>query len=98
VDDTIHFFSKYFEAGRRMGFEESIDYIISHSGNAMILTTLILSVTFALFGLSSFIPNVNFAIVTVLALNLALLFDLILLPALLSLMRKDKERNVEIDR
>ncbi len=88
VDDTIHFFSKYFEAGTRMGFEENIDYIISHSGNAMILTTLILSVTFALFGLSSFIPNVNFAIVTVCALNLALLFDLLLLPALLSLIRR----------
>jgi predicted RND superfamily exporter protein len=78
-----------------MGFEESIDYIISHSGNAMILTTLILSVTFALFGLSSFIPNVNFAIVTVVALNLALLFDLILLPALLSLVRKERNERIE---
>ncbi|RLA79309.1 MAG: hypothetical protein DRG78_13200 [Epsilonproteobacteria bacterium] len=85
VDDTIHFFSKYFDAIERMSFEETIDYIISHSGNAMILTTFILSFTFAIFGVSSFIPNVNFAIVTVSALNLALLLDLVLLPALLSL-------------
>ena len=95
VDDTIHFFSKYFESIKVRGFEESVDYIISHSGNAMILTTLILSLTFALFGVSSFVPNVNFAIVTVSALNIALLFDLVLLPALLSLLsnrQKEKEK------
>lgn len=88
VDDSIHFFSKYFEAIKTKTFEDSIDYVISHSGNAMILTTLILSFTFAIFGVSSFIPNVNFAIVTVIALNLALLLDLVLLPALLSLFYK----------
>lgn len=88
VDDTIHFFSKYLESIRTKSFEESIDYVISHSGNAMILTTMILSFTFALFLLSDFIPNVNFAIVSVSALNMALLFDLVLLPALLSLGRK----------
>lgn len=87
VDDTIHFFSKYFEAIKTKSFAQSIDYIISHSGNAMILTTIILSFTFAIFGVSSFIPNVNFAIVTVSALNIALVFDLVLLPALLSLVR-----------
>ncbi len=85
VDDTIHFFSKYFDAIKTKSFEDTIDYIISHSGNAMILTTFILSFTFAIFGVSSFIPNVNFAIVTVSALNIALLLDLVLLPALLSL-------------
>lgn len=53
-----------------------------------ILTTFILSITFAVFGFSSFVPNVNFAIVTVSALNLALLFDLVLLPAILSLVHE----------
>jgi hypothetical protein len=84
VDDTIHFFSKYFESLHVRNFEESIDYILSHSGHAMILTTLILSSTFAIFGVSSFVPNVNFAIVTVSALNIALVFDLLVVPALLS--------------
>lgn len=91
VDDTIHFFSKYLEAIRTKSFEESIDYIIAHSGNAMILTTMILSFTFGLFLLSDFIPNVNFAIVSVSALNMALLFDLMLLPALLSLSLRHAE-------
>jgi predicted RND superfamily exporter protein len=89
VDDTIHFFSKYFDAIQQRGFEESIDYVLSHSGNAMIITTFILSITFALFGVSSFVPNVNFAIVTVVALNMALVFDLVLVPALLSLVGRD---------
>lgn len=88
VDDTIHFFSKYLSSIKTKSFEDSIDYVISHSGNAMILTTFILSITFAVFLFSSFVPNVNFAIVTIIALNLALLFDLVLLPAILSLVYK----------
>jgi predicted RND superfamily exporter protein len=84
VDDTIHFFSKYFHVRKSCGFEESIDYVLSHSGNAMVLSTFILSFTFLIFLWSDFIPNVNFAIVSVSALNLALVFDLVLLPALLS--------------
>ena len=90
VDDTIHFFSKYFDAIKTKSFEDSIDYVISHSGNAMILTTFILSFTFAIFTISSFVPNINFAIVTVSALNIALLLDLILLPALLSIFFRKK--------
>ncbi len=90
VDDTIHFFSKYFDKIRTMSFEDTVDYIISHSGNAMILTTFILSITFGVFGVSRFVPNVNFSIVTVTALNIALLLDLVLLPALLSLIHKKK--------
>lgn len=85
VDDTIHFFSKYFESIQTKTFEETIDYIISHSGNAMILTTLILSITFSAFLISSFIPNNHFALVTIISLNIALVFDLIFVPALLSL-------------
>ena len=61
-----------------------IDYVIGHSGNAIILTTLILSFTFAMCALSSFMSNAHFAIVTVIALNLALLLHLVLLSALLS--------------
>lgn len=84
VDDTIHFFSKYFEAIKHKGFEESIDDVIRHSGNAIILTTFVLSFTFSIFLMSDFVPNINFAIVTIMTLNIALFLDLLLLPALLS--------------
>ncbi len=92
VDDTIHFFSKYFKAIKEQNFEKSIDYIINSSASAMILTTLILSATFSVFATSSFIPNINFAIVTIVALNMALILDLVLLPALLSI--KYKKQNI----
>jgi predicted RND superfamily exporter protein len=88
VDDSIHFFGKYLKAIKTKSFEESIDYVIHHSANAMILTTVILSFTFSIFATSSFIPNINFAIVTIVALNIALLLDLVLLPSLLSLFDK----------
>ena len=88
VDDTIHFFSKYFKSIKEHSFEDAIDYIINSSASAMILTTLILSATFSVFATSSFIPNINFAIVTIVALNMALILDLVLLPALLSMKYK----------
>jgi predicted RND superfamily exporter protein len=65
----------------------------------MILTTFILSFTFLVFTVSDFIPNINFAIVTVTALNIALLLDLVLLPALLSwtssmdIVKKRRDKN-----
>jgi len=91
VDDTIHFFSKFFSVIEKMDVAKSIDYVMTHSGNAMILTTFILSCTFAVFGVSSFTPNVNFAVVTIVALNIALILDLVLLPAILSLVYGGKE-------
>jgi predicted RND superfamily exporter protein len=91
VDDSIHFFGKYLKAIKTMNFEKSIDYVIHHSANAMILTTLILSLTFSIFATSSFIPNINFAIVTIVALNIALLLDLVLLPSLLSIFDKNNK-------
>ena len=84
VDDTIHFFSHYLSVIKGKSFEESIDDVIRHSGHAIVLTTFILSLTFSIFLLSDFVPNINFAIVTVITLNIALVLDLVLLPALLS--------------
>jgi len=89
IDDTIHFFSKYFKAKESMSFEQSIDYVLKHSGSAMILTTFVLSITFSVFAFSSFVPNNNFAFVTISSLNLALLFDLVVLPAFLSLVCRE---------
>ena len=92
VDDTIHFFTKYFDSIKTRNFEDTIDYIINHSATAMILTTIILSFTFIVFTFSSFVPNINFAIVTIVALNIALVLDLVLLPALLSVLNWHKFR------
>lgn len=86
VDDTMHFLVKYFE-GRKRGLEveAALDYVMSHSGQAIMITTLILSSAFLMLTTSDFIPNAHFGIVTATALMIAVVTDLLLLPALLSL-------------
>ena len=89
VDDTIHFFVKYFDAKKRkLNLQESFVYVFKYSGMAIIFTTIILSFSFLIFVGSNFAPNYNFGIVTASALFIAFIADLVLLPAILSLIEK----------
>ncbi|RUM63263.1 MAG: hypothetical protein DSZ05_08820, partial [Sulfurospirillum sp.] len=91
VDDTIHFLVKYFEARKKkLSVEEAFDYVLKYAGQAILFTTIILSVAFAIFMGSKFTPNFNFGIVTASALIIAFVVDMILLPALLSVSEKQK--------
>jgi predicted RND superfamily exporter protein len=86
VDDTIHFLVKYFEARKEgLSMEDTFDEILRYAGKAILFSTIILSVAFSLFAFSAFTPNQNFGIVTAFALIIALVIDLLLLPALLSI-------------
>ncbi|SFV50853.1 Predicted exporter of the RND superfamily [hydrothermal vent metagenome] len=86
VDDTIHFLVKYFDARERgLTLEDSFDEVIRYAGRAIIFTTIILSMAFSIFAFSHFVPNQNFGIVTAFALVVALVIDLLLLPAILSI-------------
>lgn len=92
VDDTIHFLVKYFEARKRgLGMEETFDEVLRYAGKAILFTTIILTVAFSLFAFSNFVPNQNFGIVTAFALVVALVIDMLLLPALLCLADGDKQ-------
>ena len=84
VDDAIHFLTKYLKYRQNNGVRESIEYVMDHAGGAMILTTIILSLSFLFLVFSSFNPNVYFAITTISALLIALIVDLFLLPAIFS--------------
>ena len=85
VDDTIHFLVKYFEARKRgLSMAETFDEVLRYAGKAILFTTIVLSGAFSIFAFSTFAPNQNFGIVTATALVIALLTDLFLLPALLS--------------
>jgi predicted RND superfamily exporter protein len=85
VDDTIHFLVKYREARKRGDdLEESLAYVMRYAGSAIIFTTVILSSAFMIFVFSQFLPNVHFGIVTAIALVIAVLVDLLMLPAVLS--------------
>ena len=85
VDDTIHFLVKYKEARiKGYDFHDSIAYVMQYAGSAIVFTTVILSSAFMIFSFSQFLPNVNFGIVTAIALVIAVVVDLVLLPAVLS--------------
>jgi predicted RND superfamily exporter protein len=68
--------------------KESFAYVFKYAGTAILFTTIILSLSFLLFMGSEFAPNYNFGIVTASALVIAFIADLLLLPALLSVMEK----------
>jgi len=89
VDDTIHFLSNY-NRWRKLGVsrEEAVAQVLTHTGPALFVTTSILVVAFATFAFASFVPNINFGIVTAIVLSSALICDATLLPALLLLKRK----------
>jgi predicted RND superfamily exporter protein len=87
VDDTIHFLVKYFDARKRgLSMSETFDEVLYYAGRAILFTTVVLSLSFSMFVFSTFTPNQNFGVVTAAALVIALIIDLIYLPALLSVL------------
>ncbi len=94
VDDTIHFLSNY-NRWRKLGSDRTraIAHVITHTGPALLVTTLVLVVAFATFAFASFVPNINFGIITAIVLSTALITDGTLLPALL-LTREARETSV----
>ena len=96
VDDTIHFMVKYIEARRRGDtLEEAMKYVLSYAGSAIIFTTIVLSLAFLVFVLSDFNPNYHFGVVTASALIIAVVVDLVALPALLILIDKGEKSLLE---
>ncbi len=92
VDDTIHFLVKYFDARKRgLSMADTFDEVLHYAGRAILFTTIVLSLSFSMFVFSTFTPNQNFGVVTATALAIALIVDLLYLPALLSVMDSKKE-------
>ncbi len=97
VDDTIHFLIKYFDARKRgLGMAETFDEVLHYAGRAILFTTIVLSLSFSIFAFSTFTPNQNFGVVTAIALILALIIDLLYLPALLHMADKNTDYKKEI--
>jgi len=94
VDDTIHFMVKYVESRKRgEDMQRSLEYVMSYAGSAIIFTTVILSIAFLVFVFSDFNPNFHFGVVTATALIIAIVVDLVALPALLSKI-DDREKSL----
>ncbi len=84
VDDTIHMMSRYIK-GRREGYErkEAMHLAITESGRAIVFTSIILYCGFTVLILSSFVPNIYFGLFGGIIILVAVVADLIILPAVL---------------
>lgn len=84
VDDTIHYIHRF-----TLEYKQSNDRIASmynsHSsiGTAMFYTSTIIMVGFSVLVLSNFLPTIYFGLLTMMAMFMAILGDLLLLPVLL---------------
>lgn len=95
TDDTVHFLSKYKE-GISHGKTpmEAIEWALNFSASAIVITTLILVIGFGTFLWSDFAVYKNFGFLSSIALVLAMVFDLVLVPASLSFLSDRKGKTV----
>ncbi|MEQ8258663.1 MAG: efflux RND transporter permease subunit [Alcanivorax sp.] len=84
VDDTIHYVHRFHEELPRDGdYRATVRRCHGSIGKAMYYTSLVIIAGFSILSLSNFNPTVYFGLLTGLAMLVALLSNLTLLPALL---------------
>lgn len=91
VDDTIHFLSQ-FSYFKKQGLDDkiAIRQVFQTTGVALIQTTMLLILGFSSFFLADFVPNFNLGLGTIVILFMALVIDLLLIPALLICFSKER--------
>ena len=96
VDDCVHFLSKYLRARQEghLSREDAVRNAFSSVGIAILVTSMVLVAGFFVLGQSSFGMNSNMAILTAIAIVMALLADFLLLPVLL--MKLDRKELVDV--
>lgn len=85
VDDTVHFLSKFLRArqAHQMDLYDSIHYAFTHVGAALFTTTIVLASGFLILAVSEFAVNASLGIMVAITIVMALVYDLLFLPALL---------------
>ena len=92
VDDTVHFFhnfAKYHHRG--YSTKEAVEQTMVGTGRALVATSVVLSLGFYVYMFASLTNLINFGILAGGAITIALFSNIILGPALLTLISKDKE-------
>ncbi len=97
VDDSVHFLAKYLRARREKGMDkaDAIRYAFSTVGIALIVTTIILTLGFLVMAASAFQVNEQLGMMTAATMVIALIMDFTLLPALLLIGHKDKDKDTK---
>ncbi|WP_432467628.1 efflux RND transporter permease subunit [Agarivorans sp. Z349TD_8] len=95
VDDTIHLLYRY-NTLRKSGYseQEAIQSSVKHTGLAIIGTSLVLSLGFLVLACSSFKMNADMGLMTAITILIALVLDLLLVPAMLKI-TSAKSRPIE---
>lgn len=87
VDDTIHLLARFREEQEKTGWTQAIHNAVRHSGRAVFVTSLILTLGFGINSFSSFPSNRIFGAVGAVVIATAFLCDVFVLPAMLQLAR-----------
>lgn len=88
VDDTVHFVVHYRQAiGKTGSYSEANRRTFKKVGRALLLTTIVLSMGFSAFGLSSMDSMIHLAVVSIAGIVSALLADLLVMPVVFSWLR-----------
>jgi len=84
VDDTIHFICSY-QSQRRQGqtTQKAIEHAVIVKGHPIITTSLIMMGAFAILLFGSFVPTIQFGVLSALIMLFAVISDLLVLPGLL---------------
>ncbi|HLT64251.1 MAG TPA: MMPL family transporter [Pseudohongiella sp.] len=99
VDDTIHFMTSYrLELIQSRNMTKALQNTLHHVGRAVMFTTLILGLGFAILSFSEYLGIAKIGIFGGIAIFTALLCDLLLLPALLTIFKPRFGINNTVDR
>jgi predicted RND superfamily exporter protein len=97
VDDTIHFMSRYLEEKKHGGdHHDIIERSFNAVGTGMVMTTVVLVAGFSSVLFSNTKDHRVFGTLGVITLVIALLCDMLLLPALLAYFDRPKKSSAEI--
>jgi predicted RND superfamily exporter protein len=83
VDDTIHYVDRYLTEAKQEAGNVALERTHLSVGYAILYTSLIIMMGFSLLLFSDFVPSVQFGLLASLAMALALIWNLSLLPVLL---------------
>ncbi|MEA1914117.1 MAG: MMPL family transporter [Campylobacterota bacterium] len=91
VDDTIHYIHRFtLEYEKTKNYLQSMRNAHQGIGTAMFYTSLIIMIGFSVLIISAFIPTIYFGILTIIAMFMAIVADLLLLPVLLLIFKPFK--------
>ena len=93
VDDSIHFMFEYKKfRSKNYTLKETFELLFTSTAPSLINTTILIVIGFGSFIVADYIPNAKFGVMVSIILSVALLSDLLILPAIL--MYADKEKKI----